>query len=624
MPFFDKAAPLTLIICLSYLTLSVAKASTDCQKTHSQCSQPGETRVVDGELLTKDCWEYTDSYECLLPKPDADCSSLQNACALTDSVCSGSECLQTFACASEQTLRGKMQALPLSHPIVKETHERLSCPQAQASNSCTLVAKECTSLDTTRIINGIAVTRDCWEWQETYSCEDHSSSMSSACSALKQTAGCTEHRNECLSRDKDGYCTQLNRAFICTSNLPTPLPNGVLVEPSKPVIIRNQLDQSDCHFGNHRCQLVESQCTDAHSTHLINNLAVTQDCWQWRQKYACQPLDTPDNCQPLRARCTPTTSQCVEYNTEGTCISFEHEFQCLRQAGNQRTEIQCSQGLCANGVCNGPSYSNDTDFNVAVSSLETARQMGVYFDQDHQTVFNGSASSCSDTLAGLVNCCHASGPKLSLNNFSLLTSTLRLAGSTLRNLGSSYTYDAISWKQPDQIFNKLYNSASDALTSSHFSFYGFSFAPGAVPPFAFDPTSFAVAIALQIASQFLECSHQEKLLGLQKGQNLCSYVGSWCSQRFLGFCLTNRKSYCCFNSLLAKLIHEQGLAQLHRGYGATREPNCLGFTLTELSQLDFSTMDLSAFYQSIQAKTLDIPNILQYTKDKVNTKLKLF
>ena len=59
-------------------------------------------------------------------------------------------------------------------------------------------------------------------------------------------------------------------------------------------------------------------------------------------------------------------------------------------------------------------------------------------------------------------------------------------------------------------------------------------------------------------------------------------------------------SFCCFNSRLSRLLQEHGKKQLKLSFGSAEKPECRGFTPQELSQLDFSKMDLSELFEDIQ------------------------
>jgi conjugal transfer mating pair stabilization protein TraN len=93
-----------------------------------------------------------------------------------------------------------------------------------------------------------------------------------------------------------------------------------------------------------------------------------------------------------------------------------------------------------------------------------------------------------------------------------------------------------------------------------------------------------------------QCSAGEKTLGQQRQAGQCHYVGSYCSSSSLFGCLSESSGLCCFNSKLARIIQEQGRAQLRIGWGAADNPDCRGLTPAELTRIDFSRIDFSEFY----------------------------
>jgi len=74
------------------------------------------------------------------------------------------------------------------------------------------------------------------------------------------------------------------------------------------------------------------------------------------------------------------------------------------------------------------------------------------------------------------------------------------------------------------------------------------------------------------------------------------YVGTYCSDKFLGVCLTKKKVYCCFESKLSRVLQEQGRLQLPKPWDKPKEEQCEGFTLDEFARLDLSQMDFSEVY----------------------------
>ena len=97
---------------------------------------------------------------------------------------------------------------------------------------------------------------------------------------------------------------------------------------------------------------------------------------------------------------------------------------------------------------------------------------------------------------------------------------------------------------------------------------------------------------------------------------------SYCSMRLpiIRACIETTESYCCFNSRLARLMNEQGRAQLAKGWGGdTETPDCSGFTLTQLQSLDFSRMDLAEFYAEIAPTLPDVGTLRTRAQQKIDT-----
>nr|MBS0019750.1 conjugal transfer protein TraN [Gammaproteobacteria bacterium] len=95
-----------------------------------------------------------------------------------------------------------------------------------------------------------------------------------------------------------------------------------------------------------------------------------------------------------------------------------------------------------------------------------------------------------------------------------------------------------------------------------------------------------------------QCDPEEKTLAEKRSAGLCHYVGSYCSAKVpvIGTCLEQKAARCCFTSKLARIIHEQGRAQLGIGWGDPEHPDCRGFTPEEIQSIDWEAIDFSEFY----------------------------
>lgn len=127
--------------------------------------------------------------------------------------------------------------------------------------------------------------------------------------------------------------------------------------------------------------------------------------------------------------------------------------------------------------------------------------------------------------------------------------------------------------------------------------------------FAFDPVSLGIMIAIMIIMAMVSCTAAEATLQMHKGSNLCTFVGSYCSTKLVGVCSVTTQAYCCYNSILARIINEQGRPQIGKGYGNPESPDCSGFTVAQIQQLNFGSMDLSAFTNTIVPNLPNMPDI---------------
>ena len=92
------------------------------------------------------------------------------------------------------------------------------------------------------------------------------------------------------------------------------------------------------------------------------------------------------------------------------------------------------------------------------------------------------------------------------------------------------------------------------------------------------------------------CNSQDRDVDKKDDAGLCHYVGTYCSDKILGVCVTRKQSYCCYGSKLVRILNEQGKAQLGMQWGKPKEPDCEGFLIAQFQQLDLSRMDFREVY----------------------------
>jgi conjugal transfer mating pair stabilization protein TraN len=320
-----------------------------------------------------------------------------------------------------------------------------------------------------------------------------------------------------------------------------------------------------------KCERTTSTCAEPFETRTINFQPVTRACWSYTNTFSCVNNDPRSDCnQPKFGACIeePGSPACVEYDKDlpSTCLHRQHTFRCRIQDATTSQVTNCgSQSYCTNGQCWDTGHPPDSDFAQAVTMLEAGREAGRYLDPATLTVFKGFDNRCVKKLFGLVDCCNKAGTQFGL--FTNMNLALGVGAAA-----SSYAFDAL------------------------FLSDGPNWAIGAIAP---NPWAIAVA-AMQFAG-IIGCSDKEKFTALKKDQRLCHDVGEYCSRKLLfGACLERTHTYCCFNSLLARIINEQGRPQLRRGWGDAKSPDCGGFTPDQLQALNFAKMDLKEFYETLK------------------------
>lgn len=639
------------ILALAMLVIAGGANARDCQKTGTVCSDSTPCKTINGisvclagvqapqggTNVTEKCWEYTDTYSCLKDNAVNFCSAISQiaGCSQTNSVCSqtafNGTCMQytnTYRCGSEVGNISGVIKLDGTYTITTDTINRAQCASYESNPSCKLSSHICTDPGGTRVINGLPVTKDCWGWTDTYSCitQDYQS----YCIPLRQTSGCAEVSNVCKATVWDGSCGKYERTYRCDGKQGDPLPTNVTYLNTDYTIKKDQLDTAQCdpNKTNPNCTLASHVCTQPGGTRNINGLNVYKDCWQWTDHYTCASAELKSDCADLKNNpaCTEQSATCLDSLPSSQCGLLEHKYRCKVKDGSTRDVTTCGNGVCVNGDCSPPSTSPDTDFGKVVAGMEAQREMGDYFDPATSQLFKGTASSCSVKLGGLGNCCKAKGGGGTQSNNYMIAGVKMFANEAVRFAGSTYVYDALfsSDLVPTAVLAALYGEGAGSSYTfgggGNFSFYGITYTPGASPPFAFDPTSFAIAIAIQVITQYLQCDQSEQLLGLRKDQRLCTLVGSYCSSKSLGSCVTKKESYCCYNSRLSRIINEQGRVQIGKSYGDPRNPDCSGFKTADLQLLDFSKMDLSEFIQEIVPKDLNTTLLNQRAQQTIRQK----
>jgi len=231
-PMFLKAAFSTLISALLLLT-GAAMAET-CSLTGTRCVDATPCKPVQGltvclASLGQTCWRYEKEYTCYPDALTSTCSALESTpgCGQFDSRCDAhhpvsGECTaytNKFDCDRQlpAPLPEGVIYLGTDFEIIKDHLNESACLPLRTSSTCWRDSgPTCLEPGATREINGLAVTRDCWRYEEVYACEDPTGVSESTCTELETDPACTEKgASVCVETLPSGVCSHYERTFSC-------------------------------------------------------------------------------------------------------------------------------------------------------------------------------------------------------------------------------------------------------------------------------------------------------------------------------------------------------------------------------------------------------------------------
>ncbi|MGB3930843.1 MULTISPECIES: conjugal transfer protein TraN [Sphingomonas] len=126
----------------------------------------------------------------------------------------------TYECDSA-AVTGRPYTIETVGQVINEHRDEGICIGATSGQTCELTSETCVDSEpTTRTINGVAVTRACWQWERQYSC--HRLSQGNDCGNLEGNRQCTFLREECLDDPQQGECKVKEKVYRCpTPDAPT-------------------------------------------------------------------------------------------------------------------------------------------------------------------------------------------------------------------------------------------------------------------------------------------------------------------------------------------------------------------------------------------------------------------
>lgn len=342
-------------------------------------------------------------------------------------------------------------------------------------------------------------------------------------------------------------------------------------------------------------------------------------------------------CQALRsdAACREVGRECILTDeVSGECLLTTRRFSCERptevptstvEIGNScNIEVQCGDGSCntmagmdgegmkmeealarmaiLDTLVSDMSYDEDALSGANGGQLTPAQQQAI----DGIRMFKGEAYSCQKGYAGLVDCCgrtNSSAHELYWSIYQRVSKDLQAA--RLEKQGGTSAYQ--DWQQG----NNTLSSLSNPFTSMRDNVMG----GGSGRPDAVTMTvwqEFMARARSEIKpglSPSWACKDNEFDLAIQREIDMCSYAGTYCSQRVLGACLKRRESHCCYQSPMSKALRESAEPGGVLNHGSAKNPDCDGIRIEDLDKVKWEAIDFTRLMGHMsEGKAMDKAN----------------
>lgn len=117
--------------------------------------------------------------------------------------------------------------------------------------------------------------------------------------------------------------------------------------------------------------------------------------------------------------------------------------------------------------------------------------------------------------------------------------------------------------------------------------------------------AYTIYTMYNIVDGMTQCLSGEKILGCKRSKGVCHDVGTKCTFKVFGMCGQKKRIFCCFDSVLARIIHEQGRPQIDLSWGDGDDPECRGFYTDEFMKIDFTQIDFGEYTDDLVRQMLN-------------------
>ncbi len=323
-----------------------------------------------------------------------------------------------------------------------------------------------------------------------------------------------------------------------------------------------------------------STCTD-YGTRVISGVTVGPVCWTEQYTYSCYTGQQTNSCSAAQlSGCYLNSTTCTQTISDGNCVQWAANYIC---PGDSSTSCVNTGGTPPDpGACQTASQTcNTTDNSTCVSqtTVQVCPATTTVPACNTQSNCTLSASTCTDNQDGvcdLENQTYTCG--LSKQVCTQSAEINQCDQNMTEGLGTPQTQNVSNNFQEAATYMGILNAISKDMTPGNLTIF-----PGQAE-WCTDPILNGLItnnccntnITGKGGNLLDTCTTAEQQLNAARRANRTVYIGQWCNQKIplIGLCISKKQGYCQFDSVLAKIIQQQGRAQIAQlmasGYAAAQ------------------------------------------------------
>lgn len=622
-----------------------------CRRAELVCLDASGNRVAKINDPLTDCASWQQNYTCQVANSQNFCAPLASAgCTVLEQNCTLNSPIDDSACISMDVTYSCLGSIantgPMPDKIVRlDDNYTLStvpltkeCEDGENDPLCFVAREECVEGAATRMVDGVAVYNDCWRKERTFACLA-GTPTSSECKTLEEKPGCRETRSECSDDEYvNGKCKDLTREFRCETGEGTEfsyMDCGDRMLCYKPPVTQRVVKKDawgnpmkECIPGTdyEECKYVYETITleDAvNTTEQCFSTAYTPDNDFGRviatleaakgfgyqlfegkpQKCIVKKVWGAQNCcDPNHAYRNGSTRQAMKQAAVSFAVSFGASV--LSAAANAATAYLKSAFTTPPAPITDP-VTGVTSYPVESGGPVTSQPL----DGIHSSIkSNPLAKYLDDMYQGLtypgrvVQGAETFGAQGVIKSFQAY---VQAAGQV------KSAYEVIASEDSSGAARHLGETIQNLALTIAASYIGTVLGTALAIEIGLLKGSTAslcwicvivmaiIIILTFIFMEWFECDEESAELGANIRYGLCTAVGSYCAQKTLKLCYKKMRSYCCFPSMLSRIVQEQGRPQLGLNFGPTKHPNCRSLTEDEFMRIDFDKIDFSELIREL-------------------------